>query len=193
MRSFFIVLGMIASPLALAHGIHTAESGAMDGLLHPMTGIDHVLAAVGMGLWLGLQNVRGSIPLYALGLAAGIALGLFWTGMADGWDIEWILASTLIITGLFLCKPLRLPQSGVAAVITAIFSCHFYAHINEMPASLSAGDTPVYAGGFIAGTVLMIVVAAVAGSAIGRHASHGWIRIAGAAIAVTGVTAFGMA
>jgi urease accessory protein len=188
MRVVAIVLSVILSPAAWGHGVHPAESGFGGGLLHPMTGIDHVLAAAGMGLWLSSQRFTSlSTALYFCSLISGMVIAWWTRGMIA--DFEWMLAATLIITGLLLCKSPRLPQSWLAAVMAVIFSCHFYAHIHEMPSGLSTGGVLDYVGGLFAGTVLVIAVAA----ATGRHASAAWLRIAGVIIAATGVTAFGLA
>lgn len=195
MRLFVLMLSAMASSVAWGHGVHVAESDFVSGLLHPMTGIDHVLAAAGMGLWLGLQTfTRWSIPLYCAALAAGIGLAGIWAGIGGGFaGLEWALASTLIVTGLLLYKPLHLPQSLGAAVIGVIFCCHFYAHITEAPlTSSAAGGTTFYMLGLFITTVSM-TAAALAFAARGNRAVATWTRLAGAAIAAVGVTALGLA
>ncbi len=185
MRAFVIVLGVVLSSAAWGHGVHATESGLISGLLHPMTGIDHVLAAVGMGLWISLQRfTRASVLLYTGSLLLGVAIAWLLRGMIT--DFEWILATTLILIGVLLAKPLRVPQPLAASVIITLFCSHFYAHLGEMPAS---ADAPEYIYGFFAGTFLLTLISAV----IGRRLSPIWLRIAGAAIAAAGVTAFGLA
>jgi urease accessory protein len=158
-------------------------------LLHPLTGVDHLLAAVGMGLWLSLQRYTSlSAPLYFAALLAGVLLAILSKGLIA--DIEWMLAATLIITGLFLFKACRMPQQLVAAVIAVLFSCHFYAHITAMPVGIVA---PAYIGGIFIGTGLLVMVAAAAGSGIARYLPPLCLRIAGALIVAAGVTAFGLA
>lgn len=191
MRLFVLILGMISSPIAWSHGIHVSESGFASGLLHPMTGIDHVLVAAGIGLWLGLQRfTRGSVLLYFAALVAGIAIA----GLVDGrlGEIDSMLAATLIITGLFLYRTLRLSQPLVAVVITVIFSCHFHAHFAELPGALSASSTGFYAAGVFISTISMIAAAAVC-AARGVRPSSVWTRLAGATIATAGVVALGLA
>lgn len=193
MRLFVIVLGMVLSPVAWGHGIHAAQPGLVNGLLHPMTGIDHVLAAIGMGGWLGIQHFRRwSVSLYMAALVTGLVFAGVWTVAVGGMsgDIEWILAFSLIVVGLLLWQRLHLPQPLVATFTAAVFSCHFYAHITEMPA-LNAAGAAFYAGGFFIGTALMIATAAVV--ARGGRASPKWARLAGAVIATAGVTALGVA
>lgn len=194
MRWFVLMLGVMSSPVVWGHGVHAAEPGFMSGLLHPMTGIDHVLAAVGMGWWLGLQRfTRLSIPLYCVALTAGIVPAL-WSGAGNDFaGIEWMLAVTLIFTGLFLYKPLRLPQLPAAAVIGAVFCCHFYAHITEMPPAMS-GHGALYTLGFFIATVSMIAASALSCTAVsGRAVAVSMTRFAGAAIAAAGVTVLGLA
>jgi urease accessory protein len=189
MRLLILVLGMILSPVAWSHGIHITRPGFIGGVLHPLTGIDHVLAAAGMGFWLGLQRfTRMSLPLYGLALALGIALAIAAGGMVT--DIEWLLAGTLIITGLLLYKSLQLPRAAVASIIAAIFSCHFSAHIAGMSATLDRTDTAGYVAGFFISTVLITVIAAMIGAA---HGAKRWMRVSGAVIAVAGAAALGLA
>lgn len=194
MRLFILVLGVISSPAVWSHGVHAAEPGFMSGLLHPLAGIDHVLAAAGMGLWLGLQRfTRLSIPLYCAALAAGVALAGLWSGAGGFSGIEWVLAYTLILTGLCLYKPLRLPRSLVAAVIGAVFCCHFYAHFVEMPPA-AGGHGALYTLGFFIATLSMIAAASLVGAVTGSdRVAAAWTRLAGAAIAAAGVTALGLA
>jgi urease accessory protein len=185
MQAFVIVLGMVLSSQVWGHGVHATESGIVSGLLHPMTGIDHLLAAVGMGLWLSLQRFTPiSTSLYLGSLLLGIAIALLTRGMIT--DFEWILAATLILIGVLLASALRVPQQLAAIVITVLFSCHFYAHFSEAPRSVTV---PGYSSGLVAGTFLLLLSSAV----IGRRLSPAWLRIAGAAIAAAGVTAFGLA
>jgi urease accessory protein len=189
MRAFVIVLGVILSSQAWGHGVHATESGLISGLLHPMTGIDHILAAVGMGLWLSLHRFTPvSTFLYSGSLLTGVAIALSLRGMIT--DFEWVLAATLILIGLLLARSLRLPQQSVAGIITVLFSCHAYAHLGEMPASVAA---PAYISGFFVVTLLLVFISAAAGGAIDRRLSSIWIRITGAVIAAAGVTAFGLA
>src|SRR5687767_1627617 len=113
MRAFVIVLGTVLSSTAWGHGVHATESGLSSGLLHPMTGIDHLLAAIGMGLWLSLQRCTPvSTFLYSGSLLLGAAIALLMRGMIT--DFEWVLAATLILIGLLLAKVLRVPQQLAA-------------------------------------------------------------------------------
>jgi urease accessory protein len=198
MRLFVLIVGVTSNSVAWSHGVHATESVFISGLLHPLSGIDHLLAAAGMGLWLGLQNLtRRSIPLYSAALAAGVLIAGIWSMAGGGAGaIEWTLACSLVVTGLLLYKRLRQPQPWVAGVISAVLSCHFGAHIVEAPAAFEAGGAVFYSGGFLISTASLIAVTMIlvrvmdAGAA---RASADWSRFAGAAIALTGVTALGLA
>jgi urease accessory protein len=189
MRAFVIVSGLVLSSAAWGHGAHASEPGLISGLLHPMTGIDHILAAVGMGLWLGLHRLTPLSTLHYSGsLLSGAAIAWLLRGMIT--DFEWILAATLILIGLLLARALRLPQQLAAIVITVLFTCHAYAHLGAMPGSAAA---PEYIPGFLISTFLLVLISAAAGMVIDRRLSSIWLRIAGAAITTAGVTAFGLA
>ncbi|WP_458526825.1 HupE/UreJ family protein, partial [Onishia taeanensis] len=68
-------LALAAAGAASAHAGHEAGTGGMmAGLLHPLTGLDHLLALIAIGLW----SVRQARPLGRAvpGLAAlGMLLG----------------------------------------------------------------------------------------------------------------------
>ncbi|HEY3488168.1 MAG TPA: HupE/UreJ family protein [Gammaproteobacteria bacterium] len=186
MRLFLLVSGIFFSPGVWSHGIHGIEVGFAGGLLHPLSGADHLLAAVGMGLWLSLQTyTRRSVPWHCAALIAGVFLALLAKGALA--DIEWMLASTLIVTGLFLYKSLRMPRQLVAAVITTFFSCHFYAHINEGAATLP------YICGFFISTFLLVMFSIAAGTVMGRRAPAFWTRAVGVLLTAVGVAGFGLA
>ncbi|MFN6977257.1 MAG: HupE/UreJ family protein, partial [Gemmobacter sp.] len=57
--NYAVFLGaLLLSTPALAHTGHGGTSGLLAGLLHPVLGLDHLLAMVAVGIWSGLALPR---------------------------------------------------------------------------------------------------------------------------------------
>lgn len=169
---------------ALAHTGHGHVGGLASGLLHPITGLDHVLAMVAVGL---LAAHLGGRSLWALPLAFMGTMLIAGAVAVAGLPLPWvefgILASVLVLGGL-IASGRTLPGTlalGLAAVF-ALF--HGYAHGHEMPATASG---LIYAAGFVSTTGLLHATGIALGLALGRFGSAAAVRSAGLAIAVTGV------
>lgn len=139
---------MVAGP-ALAHPGHEDS-----GFLHPFTGLDHLLAMVGVGLWAALLAERK--PVIALLVPASF-LGMMAIGAAAGFAgiklplVEaGILASIFVIGGLII-GAVRLPVAWAMAVVGLFAVFHGYAHALEAPSS----GTGAYILGFLAATALL--------------------------------------
>ncbi|HEY0060604.1 MAG TPA: HupE/UreJ family protein, partial [Telluria sp.] len=61
-KIFTLALCLIALPAA-AHSGHGPELGFAAGLAHPFTGLDHLLAMLGVGMWSRRQGQPLSLPL----------------------------------------------------------------------------------------------------------------------------------
>jgi urease accessory protein len=118
--SSLAVAALILAPLpALAHPGHMEGTGLLAGLLHPLSGMDHLLAMLMVGLWAGRQGGRARLALPAAFLAtmlAGFGLGaagLAMPGMETG-----ILASVIVLVTLAaLAVPLPLwAATGIVAL-----------------------------------------------------------------------------
>ena len=168
---------------ALAHvGFHPAGLG--DGLAHPLSGLDHVLAMVAVGLWAS-QLGRPAwwlLPLtFPIVMAFGAALGF--AGVALPWT-EIGIGMSVLVLGLVIAFALR-PSLVVSVALIALFALvHGYAHGTELPASATA---LAYGIGFVVATLVLHAIGLGLGlfsnSMTGRLAMRG----AGAAIAVAGI------
>jgi urease accessory protein len=168
--------------LASAHILPGTSHGLQDGFLHPLTGWDHLLAMIAVGLWATQHRGRALwlIPLSFVGVMfLGGILGL--TGVhLPGAEIA-IAISVLVLGGLVATMTRFTPSLSVAVVgLFALF--HGYAHGHEMPAA--AGAVP-FSVGFILATVLLHSVGIAAGLAFQKQPRA--LRWAGAAIAVSSV------
>ena len=83
------------------HGAH-AESGFLSGLLHPMLGLDHLLAMAAIGFWSVRQSntMKQITPLFVIGgmvLGAGIA----WAGMSLP-SVETGITFSVLVAGILI-------------------------------------------------------------------------------------------
>src|SRR5262245_2018107 len=94
---------------ALAHPGHEAS-----GFLHPFTGIDHLLAMVGVGMWAALLAVRK--PAAAV-LVPGAFLAMMAIGAAAGFAgiklplVEAAILGSVFVIGGLLIGAVRLPAA----------------------------------------------------------------------------------
>jgi urease accessory protein len=184
--SLLIALGLcgaLAAAPALAHTGHGA-SGLEHGLLHPVTGLDHLLAMVCVGV---LGVTLGGAAVWALPLTfVGFIIAGGLVGMA-GQDlpmVEAAIALSLVVLGLALTLRLRPPLvvSTLAVAFFAIF--HGHAHGAEAPESASG---LAYAAGFVVATALLHATGAAAGWWIERRGARAVSQIAGAMVTGIGV------
>ncbi|WBS05441.1 HupE/UreJ family protein [Pseudoduganella sp. SL102] len=181
-KLFSAAILLAASVPALAHPGH-AEMGIVDGLLHPLTGIDHLLALLAAGIWSVRQGRReglnlrsgGTHPLIlpavfvaamGAGAAAGMA-GLHIPGLESG------IALTVMLTGVLVAAAVRLPAWAGAMLLGSFAILHGNAHGLELPHAASAA-------GYLGMSALLLG----AGRLAGRLPLA---RIAGGAIAAAGL------
>jgi urease accessory protein len=174
---------LLASP-ALAHVQQGQVAGFVAGLLHPASGLDHVLAMVAVGLW-GAQLGAPAIWLlpvtFPLVMACGGFLGLVGVPLPG---VEIGIAASAILLGSMVAARAR-PPLWTAALAVGLFALfHGHAHGTELPAGQSG---LLYSIGFVAATgglhAFGIAIALVHRWPWGRAA----LRVAGLAIAGAGL------
>jgi urease accessory protein len=183
---FAALLGICLAQPAFAHtGIGAAE-GIVHGLTHPLTGLDHMLAMVAVGLLAVVIGGRAIWlvpgPFLAMMIVAG-ALGM--AGIAVP-GVEWGIVLSVVVLGAVLALGIRLPLAAATALAAIFAVFHGYAHGAEMPGSVSAWT---YGAGFVAATAALHA----GGIGLGLIAAPGasWRsrlpQFAGAAIAIAGL------
>jgi urease accessory protein len=171
---------VLAPAVALAHTGHAETSGLIYGLAHPISGIDHVLAMVAVGLlsahldgralWLvPLSFIAVMVVGGALGMA-GIQIPLAEAG----------IGLSVIVLGLAVAFQFNLPALAAMALVGFFAVFHGYVHGTELPAA--ASGLP-YAVGFIGATALLQGVDAGFGLLVGRRV----VQAGGGAMAVLGI------
>jgi urease accessory protein len=168
---------LLTPAAALAHDGHAF--GFAGGVLHPLTGADHLLAMLAVGLWAGVLGGRAvwALPLaFVAALASGAVLGL--SGLVLPGVEPGILASVVVL-GAFAALALRLPLGVAVAGVAGFGLLHGMAHGAEV-----AGPFAPFAAGFIASSIGLHL----AGLAFGRWALAARVLGAGAAVAGLALT-----
>ena len=178
-----IVLIFLLTQLAFAHPQKGEAVGFLTGFRHPISGLDHVLAMIAVGLW-GAQLGAPAIWLlpvaFPMVMAMGGTLGLVGVPLPG---IEYGIALSAILLGAAVMFEIR-PPLGIAAALVAVFAIfHGYAHGTELPPGQSA---LLYSMGFVIATGCLHAL----GIGIGTVHRWGWgqkaLRAAGGVVAVGG-------
>lgn len=173
----------IASP-AMAHE-GTGLAGAFGaGFLHPLSGPDHMLAMIAVGLWgafLGRPLVIALPMIFPTVMAIGAGIGMIGIPLPP---VEIGIALSVLTLGLMILFAVRAPVPVACAIVAVFGLFHGYAHGVELP---SAADPVGYSTGFVLSTGLLhlsgIALGLLTISRIGTLALRG----AGGAIALCGV------
>ena len=180
---YLLPLGISLLPtLAFAHTGHSTENALFSGLLHPLTGTDHLLAMLAIGIWAALQSVRSlklAIPAtFLAALLAGFVMGINALGLPM---VETGIALSVLLLGLLVASAVRLP-AGVSLALAAGFALfHGYAHGAE-----ASGSLMLFAVGFLATSLMLHVGGVVLGEQL-RARLPMIARGLGVAIAASGV------
>jgi len=182
-RLWLTALGFCLVPgLALAHP-GSAAHDALHGFLHPLTGIDHILAMVSVGMLAAQRGGRALwvLPLaFVLMMAAGGALGMSGTPL---WGTETAISLSVIVLGLCIMAGFTIPIVAATGLIGLFALFHGYAHGAEMPATASG---LVYGLSFMAATALLHALGIGLYLAVFRRAGTPVTRAAGGLIALAG-------
>lgn len=179
-----LTVAMLCAQPAFAHPQKGAAVGFVTGFLHPISGMDHVLAMVAVGLW-GAQLGAPAIWLlpvaFPMVMAFGGMLGLMGVPVPG---VEYGIAASAILLGAAVMFEFR-PPLGLAATLVGFFAiCHGHAHGTELPPNQSA---LLYSMGFVIATGCLHAV----GIGIGTIYRWTWgqklVRAAGAAITTGGL------
>ena len=178
-----LTIVLLCTPAAFAHPQKGEAVGFLTGFRHPISGLDHVLAMVAVGLW-GAQLGAPAIWLlpvaFPMVMAMGGMLGLMAVPLPG---VEYGIALSAILLGAAVMFELR-PPLALAAILVGFFAIfHGHAHGTELPPGQSA---LLYSMGFVIATGCLHALG------IGIGTVHRWawgqklLRIAGALVAIGG-------
>ena len=178
------ILGLLAVPVAQAHNLAHEGASLSAGFTHPLSGWDHVLAMVAVGLWAARQGgcVEWRLPLVflvmmtvgAIAAGAGLVLPAVETG----------ITTSLLVLGLLLAFAVS-PRAAFGMALVGLFALfHGVAHGVEIPQSASA---LTFALGFILATTLLHLLGIHLGRLYQGELTTWLLRICGSGIAATSI------
>ena len=186
-RGFAILFAIVASAVstpALAHTGTGLPGGFVSGFFHPLTGYDHMLAMVSVGLWgafLGRPLIIALPVIFPTVMVVGAGLAM--AGVPAP-PTEIGIALSVLLLGGAIAAAWRAPV-WAACVIVGIFALfHGYAHGKELP---SAADPIGYAVGFVLATGLLHVCGIGIGLINNRPGGVIATRLLGGIVAASGV------
>ena len=185
----FTRLAAAAATMALLAGPAAAHTGSatvvsfVSGFLHPIGGLDHVLAMVAVGMLAALIGGR------ALWLVPASFLGAMVIGSALGFSLPFVelgIVASVVILGAVVALAPRMPVTVAMALAAAFGMFHGHAHGAEMPAAASA---VLYGLGFVSATAALHLIGVGVGLAserLAQGAGRAALRLGGGAVAALG-------
>jgi urease accessory protein len=181
------LVATIALPtIASAHPGHDGTSGFIHGFLHPLGGLDHILAMVAVGLFaarlggraLWLVPASFVVTMAAAGIAgmAGLALPYVEAG----------IALSILVLGAAIALETTMPVAAAMGLVAFFAVFHGHAHGAEMPETMSG---LAYGAGFVAATAALHALGIGLGLAIGRSSEmfgRRVLQVGGSAAALAG-------
>jgi len=189
-RSFVRITAIGATLLPTAAVAHVGvghASGFAYGFAHPLSGLDHMLAMVMVGVFawqLGGRALRLVPTTFVAVMALGGALG--WTG-ADIPFVEIGIALSVVVLGAIVAMRARTPVTVAMGLVGLFAIVHGHAHGAEMP---TTADGLTYAAGFMIATALLHVAGIGIGLFVGRISDRygtAALRTVGAITALAGI------
>lgn len=181
-----VSLMMAATPVSAHDGAHE-QGSLLSGVMHPISGLDHVLAMVTVGL-LAAQlggRARWSLPLafvatMALGFMAALSLPAIPL-------VEPLILTSVVGLGLLVAMAWPVPRPIVVLVVAFFAFFHGGAH----GTAVANADLTAYAAGFTISTVVLHLVGIATGLGILRAAKRenaiALTRVLGGLAAVAGL------
>ena len=186
--ALFLIAAVAISTNASAHigtELHN-HSSFMTGLLHPLGGLDHLLAMLAVGIWSAVSARRAGPALlwgplaFANMLVLGALLGL--QGMG-GAVVEPLVAASVLALGLLVLTRQGMNAVASMALVGGFAVFHGLAHGTELAAT---GNAWAAVAGMFATTIALHLTGVALGWTL--RAAPAWTtRATGAAVAVSGM------
>jgi urease accessory protein len=174
---------MLSVTPALAHFTGNAATGFASGFLHPLTGLDHMLAMVSVGIWGAILRAPAIwlLPIcFPLIMAFGGVLGVIGMPLPAS---ELLIALSVLVLGALVAFERRLPVP-TALIIVGIFAiAHGHAHGAELPHS---ADALAFTIGFVFATGLLHLAGIAIGFLTRWQTGMVTIRACGCSVAIAG-------
>ncbi|MBX4925303.1 HupE/UreJ family protein [Rhizobium binae] len=188
LKSVLVALAAAALPaVASAHPAIGETAGFSHGFAHPMSGLDHMLAMVMVGVFAFQLGGRATwlVPTtFVLVMALGGALGVAGINVPF---VETGIALSVVILGAIVALNVKAPLAVAAGLIGLFAIFHGHAHGAEMPENAAGA---AYAAGFMVATALLHAAGLALGYVVGRAGERQGVlvtRTAGSIAALAGV------
>lgn len=168
---------------AFAHVEGGQVSGLLSGLSHPVSGWDHVLAMVAVGLWgvlLGPPALWILPIVFPVAMAAGGMMGLLGIPLPS---VEIGIAASSIIFGLFILSDVRISLVIAIPLVMVFALFHGHAHGTELA---PGADAILYSAGFVIATGLLHAVGIGIGAVEKLPRGRSAVRILGGGVLLGG-------
>jgi urease accessory protein len=179
-----LLLLLLTALPAEAHTGAGAVGGLFGGFLHPIFGLDHVVAMVAVGLWgafLGAPAIWLLPVVFPLVMAGGGVLGILGVPIPA---VETGIALSAIVLGTMVAFAARPPLWFAALIVGAFAVFHGHAHGAELP---PGADAVAFSAGFVIATGLLHLCGIGIGLLARWPAGKIAVRAAGGVIAILGV------
>ncbi|WP_047514440.1 HupE/UreJ family protein [Methylophilus sp. Q8] len=126
------VAASLVSGVAWAHPGHGLTTGFATGFLHPLTGWDHLLVMLSLGVWAARrpQGQGWQLPvLFVLAMAVAALTAMTWLSVSMA---ELLVALSVLVMGALLLAEIKLSRSIQLAGIAVIAAAHGYLHGVEL-------------------------------------------------------------
>ena len=158
--------------------------GFVSGFRHPLSGSDHLLAMVSVGLWgafLDRPLIYALPVIFPAMMVGGAVLGMFGVPLPP---VEIGIALSVLMLGGCIALSLQAPVWAASLIVATFAVFHGYAHGKELP---SAADPIGFSAGFVLATGLLHVLGICIGFLNGRPGGVVATRSVGGIIGGMGV------
>jgi urease accessory protein len=148
-----VTAGLLLAPsVAFAHPGHGEGGSLLAGFIHPLSGIDHLLAMTAVGLFAAHLGGRALWAVPATFVAVMALGGVFGAAGVSLPFAETAIALSVLVFGFVIFSGMTPPVLAAMALVGIFAIFHGYAHGTEMPVG---GSGVVYCIGFMVATALL--------------------------------------
>jgi len=183
----FCTTTLTFTPIAASAHVGIGDThGFVQGFWHPLSGIDHTLAMVAVGLFAAHLGGRALWLVPSTFVAVMVVAGI--AGMA-GLNLSFAeigIGMSVVVLGLAVAVQLSVPTLVAMGIVGFFATFHGHVHGAEMPQTASA---LFYGAGFVCATIFLHAVGVTLGLAIGSMGqvyNRRIVQIGGAGMAIAG-------
>lgn len=159
-KKILFALAMLAvSTGAVAHPGHGVETGFTAGWMHPLTGWDHLLVMLALGIWSARrpQGQGWQLPvLFVVAMTVSALIAMQWLPVSLA---EWLVAFSVLVMGGLLLADVTVSRGMQLGGVAVIASAHGYLHGLELSHHWAA----------LAGMVMATALLHALGWVLGRY------------------------